>query len=149
MDFKEIKNPRYGDENQDTILVDVLMPPHGFVPFSASPSSPQGYNRDIYERALAGEFGEIADYIEPEPIALESIDARQIRLGLLDLGIEDQNVIDAINGIEDQSLKDEALIEWRHSEVFPRQNPTVVMLASALGLSDEQIDELWIAAASK
>ena len=39
----------------------------GEVPFHATPDDPEAHGREIYARALAGEFGPVAPYIEPEP----------------------------------------------------------------------------------
>ena len=39
------------------------------VAFWASPFDPMDYGRNLYEKVLAGEYGEIAEYVEPEPQA--------------------------------------------------------------------------------
>jgi hypothetical protein len=36
-----------------------------FVPFGASPTYDYEYGRDLFARAVAGEFGPIAEYVEP------------------------------------------------------------------------------------
>ena len=43
--------------------------------------------------------------------------------------------------------KSAAAIDWQDSNTFQRTNPTLQALASALGLSDAQLDDLFIAAA--
>ena len=35
------------------------------LPFTASPTDPEAYGRDIYARIIAGEFGPIAPYVPP------------------------------------------------------------------------------------
>jgi hypothetical protein len=40
-----------------------------------------------------------------------------------------------------------ARLAWQDAQEFKRQSPTVLAMASALGLTDAQIDELFIAAA--
>lgn len=40
-----------------------------------------------------------------------------------------------------------ARLAWQDAQEFKRQSPTVLAMASALGLTDEQIDELFITAA--
>jgi hypothetical protein len=37
------------------------------IPFTASPKDPEAHGREIYERAINGEFGPIAEYVEPIP----------------------------------------------------------------------------------
>lgn len=45
------------------------------VPFTASPSDTEPHGRELYQRAVAGEFGEIAPYIpEPEPVVVPAVD---------------------------------------------------------------------------
>lgn len=36
------------------------------LPFAANPKDPEAHGREIFQRAIDGEFGEIAPYIEPE-----------------------------------------------------------------------------------
>lgn len=45
-------------------------PTHGPIPFTASPIDPDEGGREIYRLLIEGYFGEIAPYVEPEPIPL-------------------------------------------------------------------------------
>ena len=45
-------------------------PLHGWIPFTASPNDPDEGGRIIYQLLLDGQFGEIAPYVEPEPVPL-------------------------------------------------------------------------------
>ena len=45
------------------------------------------------------------------------------------------------------ALNELAQIEWDDSQVFERNRPILIMLATALGLSSEQLDDLFITAA--
>jgi hypothetical protein len=36
-------------------------------PFGANPNDPYEHGREIFARAVAGEFGEVAEYIPPPP----------------------------------------------------------------------------------
>lgn len=49
--------------------------------FTANPEDTEAHGRDIYHRALAGEFGEVAEYVPPPPPTIEeqSIIERQNR----------------------------------------------------------------------
>ena len=61
-----IRSPRYSSPDNSTI--DVLIDLDGeTMPFTATPYDPHDHGVDIYERAVAGEFGEIAPYIAPPP----------------------------------------------------------------------------------
>lgn len=39
----------------------------GWIPFTATPDDTEQTGRDLYARALAGEFGVIGEYVPPEP----------------------------------------------------------------------------------
>ena len=41
-------------------------PVYGEVPFAADPNDTEAHGRDLFARAVAGEFGLIAEYVEPE-----------------------------------------------------------------------------------
>ena len=43
------------------------------MPFTATPDDSEAHGRELFERALAGEFGEIAEYVEPGPVAQEQL----------------------------------------------------------------------------
>lgn len=61
------KNPVYATEDGSCIQLTVK-----FVEFSdemmfgATPYDPMDYGRDLFNRAIAGEFGPIAPYVPPE-----------------------------------------------------------------------------------
>lgn len=56
------------------VMFEELAERYGPVPFTACPNDTEAHGRALYERALAGEFGEIAEY---EPPAVEVV-ARQV-----------------------------------------------------------------------
>lgn len=60
------KDPIWGDQAQSVINITVRFAHiDEELPFTASPNDPEAYGRDLYERALAGEFGVIADWAAP------------------------------------------------------------------------------------
>lgn len=42
-----------------TIDLEIEHPVHGWLPFTASPHDVEQHGRDLYARAVAGEFGEV------------------------------------------------------------------------------------------
>ncbi len=46
------------------------------------------------------------------------------------------------------SDQDKAQIEWEYATTFNRLHPLIGTVGTALGLSDTQIDSLWVAAAA-
>ncbi len=80
------------------------------------------------------------------PVVPAEVTMRQARLALLAAGKIDA-VEAAINALPDPP-KSAARITWAHSQVVQRQNGFVSQLAPAIGMSEAQIDALFIVAAS-
>lgn len=78
-----------------------------------------------------------------EAIPVPSLTPRQIRLGLLDMGLRDVHIEALIDGIEDETEREAARITWRYATVFERDHPLIDAFAPALGLEPEQVDELF------
>ena len=79
----------------------------------------------------------------PAPVPAE-ITMRQARLALLGAG-KLAAVDTAINAM-DEPAKSAAKIEWEYSNTVQRHNGFVAALGPALGLTDAQIDALFLAA---
>jgi len=76
------------------------------------------------------------------PRNVTSVTMRQARKALLQFGL-----LDAVNTMvagADEATK----IEWEYSNEVERNNQFVVTLSAALGLSNEQLDELFSVAAT-
>jgi hypothetical protein len=62
------KNPAYSSADGQNIYL--LVKFYEFaeeMPFGATPYDPMSYGVELYNRALAGEFGPIAPYVPPSP----------------------------------------------------------------------------------
>lgn len=59
----EAKSPKYNDSG--TIDLEVNHPDYGWIPFTANPNDEEEHGRDLYARAVAGEFGPIAPAYVP------------------------------------------------------------------------------------
>lgn len=84
----------------------------------------------------------------PEPTpeeareAMPHLTARQLRLGLLGLG-----KLDAVSAaIEELPEPDrsQARIEWEYASEFRRTHPLILQMIPILGLTDEQVDVVWM-----
>lgn len=82
--------------------------------------------------------------VEPEKVVPASITMRQARLQLHAIG-KLSAVQAAINQLPEPP-KTSAQIEWDYAAVVERASPFVALLTPALGLSDEEMDELFIQA---
>lgn len=76
------------------------------------------------------------------------VSARQIRLWLVQHGIQLEVIDSAIASIPDQLIRESVKIEWEYAPYVERNHPWLVPLAESLGLSPEQIDQAFIEAYS-
>lgn len=91
----------------------------------------------------------VAAYVPPppEPVAVPQIvTMRQARLALLGAG-KLTDVDNAINALPSPT-KEAAQIEWEYSQEVNRQNGLVSQLAPLLGMTDADLDALFIAGAA-
>lgn len=72
---------------------------------------------------------------------------RQARQALL-LADKLHLVQPAIDAIADPLQRGMVQIEWDDSQTFERQRPTLITLATALGMDDTELDALFTAAAN-
>jgi hypothetical protein len=73
----------------------------------------------------------------PGPIGLPDISPRQIRQALTTAGLRDSVETNVAAG--NQNLKD----WWEFASVFERSNEQVLAMATALGITDREMDDLW------
>lgn len=87
---------------------------------------------------------EIDAYLVAQAKALvpKSITPRQVRLLLLQQGL--LSSVEAMIAQQDQATK----IAWEFASEFQKDDPLLTQLAANLGLSETQIDEFFIAAAT-
>lgn len=74
----------------------------------------------------------------------ERVTMRQARLALLGAELLDdvESALSALEGPQGQAAR----IEWEYSQEVHRGKPFVQMLGAAIGLTEEQIDQLFITA---
>lgn len=84
----------------------------------------------------------IPHYVAAPPPA-PPITRRQLRLTLVRNGIALSTVEGAIAAMPEGLEKAEAQIEWADASEFERSHPTLLLIASALGLTEEQVDAMW------
>lgn len=76
----------------------------------------------------------------------ETISARQIRLWLINNGIQLSQVEAAIDSIQDPLTRETIKVEWEYAPYVERNHPMLVPLGQVLGLSEQQIDTAFIQA---
>lgn len=91
--------------------------------------------------------GEVFTPAPLPPVPVPSIvTMRQARLALLGAGLLDD--VEAAIAALPSPQKEAAKIEWEYSQEVQRHNGFVSVLAPALGMTDEQTDALFVAAAA-
>lgn len=83
----------------------------------------------------------------PSPVVPQFVSMRQARLALLQANLLDQ-VETTLSTISDPVEKQSALIEWEYATTVERKSPWVQTLSTALGLTEEQVDQLFIQAST-
>ena len=83
----------------------------------------------------------IAPYVEPEPVVIipNSVTKLQAKLQLLEIGL-----LDEVEALIEQDRK--AKLYWTDSQNFLRTDEILFGMATALGLSDAQLDDLFLQA---
>ena len=77
----------------------------------------------------------------PGPVVPQSVTAFQAKAALLQADLLD----DVENMMADPATPRIVKLAWTEALTFERQSPTVVAMGSALGLTDEQLDALFVA----
>lgn len=119
---------------------------------SDTPVQPENSYEDISQRSVVVEDdGVVVNRVylpnPPEVVNVpESVSARQIRLWLIENDISLTSVENAINSIINETLREKTLVEWEFAPYIERNHPLVNTLAESLGLTNEQVDQGFIAA---
>jgi hypothetical protein len=79
--------------------------------------------------------------------SMPALSRAQLLLGLLDRGITEAAVFAVIDQIEDDIERERARINFRDRTQFERTHSLIEQLAPAFGLTPDQVDAMWIAAA--
>ncbi|CUA90943.1 hypothetical protein Ga0061061_1176 [Chelatococcus sambhunathii] len=80
---------------------------------------------------------------ERDQSQLRPLNPRQLRLGLLNNSISLASVEAAIEAIEDPAARERAIVEWEYAPIYKREHVLIAHIGAALGLTEEQIDDMW------
>ncbi|MBT0887560.1 MULTISPECIES: hypothetical protein [Acinetobacter] len=74
--------------------------------------------------------------------SLRPLTRRQFKLTLLENGLLDQ-IENSISAIEDDQTRARIQIEYTEATEFHRTSDSVAYMCQLLGLTDEQVDQIW------
>jgi hypothetical protein len=117
------------DLDRDTLadLTWAQYPNHGFL-----------IRDDALALGITAEALDHADYLQKKLEVPELVSMKQARLALLNI----EKLDDVESAIVDRSTK----IEWEYATTVERFNSTIVDIFRSIGMTEDQIDDLFIAA---
>lgn len=144
MDIEYAKNPQWGNEEGTSInLLVKFSHIEDEIPFSASLQDVEAHGVLLFNNAKRGDYGVVAEYIPSGVVVPQSVSSRQAKRALLDVGLF-LSVEELINSMEgEEGLA--ARIEWGAS-VFQRNSSFLLQMAKTLGLSESELDDLFLLA---
>lgn len=134
-----MKNPRYVNA-QNGILLDYDQPGHPSLYVDAG---------ELYDQAVNGDFGPVAAYVPPAPPSPSERVAAARSLASLSrreffLALEVAGLYGAAMALRNSaSLTSTTRIDLEHADRFDRTSPTVLAVATLLGLTESQIDQMF------
>lgn len=79
-------------------------------------------------------------------ITPESVSKLNFRLALIDKGISIADIDARIDLIEPQIEKEKAYTLWNFANIYERNNELLISVANQLGISDTELDDIFITA---
>jgi hypothetical protein len=76
-------------------------------------------------------------------IKIPDVTPRQIRMALLGVGVTEAMIDSIINSLPSPT-KEAAMIAWKYSTAFQRNNALIPIVAQMLNYSSQQLDDLWL-----
>jgi hypothetical protein len=100
--------------------------------------------RDLPDVVVSGQPIPWPEIPQPDENSIPpSVSARQIRLWLVAHGISMTNIEAAIDSIADQATRDSVKIEWEYAPYIERTHSWLIPMATALGLTEAQVDQAF------
>lgn len=161
VDFKsrtvvEVRNPRWVNANHTMFDADILfqeLSPMGHVPFTATAEADTNHGAEIWSNALAGNYGDIAEYAPP---TIEEQRARMPNLEkwrvdtIIDLEPGLREKINAAIDTWPEPKRTISMNKFKSVTSFSRLDPLFddVGVDPTVGKTPTDIDSMWSAGAS-
>lgn len=99
---------------------------------------------DYQKQCLRNDFNGIPN---PVQVAIKPVTPRQMRIALIMSGFSLDSIEDTINSLTEPQ-RSIVRVTWEYSVEFQRDNPVLNSMAGVLGLTSQQIDNLFTLAAT-
>lgn len=143
MNYTSAHSPRWSNSSQTAVNLAVVFSAIGEVPFCASPDDVEAHGREIFNRAVSGDFGVIAGYVAPVVSAPAVVSFFQ-GCAALQMG----GYLEAVEAYMTGPATAVEKLAWRTITEIRRNSPLTSKLAAMLGLTEAQVDDLFILAAT-
>lgn len=146
------KGPRWS--NAEKTMIDLIVKFSHLddeVPFTAALEDVEPHGRELFIKARNGLYGTVGDFVPPPaPVASipTAIQMRQFRLELLNRNLL-ESVQPAINSITDDVNRQRVQIEWDYSTAINRNAGWFNQIATAMGLSTQDLDSIFVEASKR
>lgn len=136
------RNAKYSSSSGDQIDMEIEHPVYGWIPFTAQPDDPEQLGRDLFAAATEGE---VSAYLPPasDPLAAP-LDRLTFWLAAAEIGVYKPVVRSHIDAMPEGPAKYQALMWFEEATVYRRYDPLLIQLAAAEGITEPQLDALWI-----
>lgn len=141
--YKSAHSPRWMDSSHQNIELIVDFDHCGAVPFGCV-AQDTAHGSEIFARAVVGDFGPVAEYSAPVIVVSvpSSVSRFQARAALAQAGLF--SAVDAyMSGLPADNIQ---RLAWQDATEFLRGSATVAAMATMLGLTESQVDQLFITA---
>lgn len=146
--YTDVTNLQWADKNHLYLNCTVNFEKFGPTLYTAAAEDITLHCPEIFKRAVAGEFGPIADYIPPTIEQVRSrmrpMSPRTFWKAARYIGIAKADIIAQINAITDKDDREEMLIDLEEATQFDRNDPTLIRLIATENITPEQLDDLWL-----
>ncbi|MBV6304948.1 hypothetical protein KVP10_08610 [Candidimonas humi] len=141
---KSVVSPQWADADHTSVKCDVVFNElDGTHPFCARADDPMPYGAQLFTDLVAGKYGTIAEYVAPPPVIPQRVSAAQGGIALINASLMDavQTAVDAAD--TPAAVK----WAWARAQDWERSSPALAYLAGKAGISSQQMDDLFVAAA--
>lgn len=139
------RNPVYSAADGQQIDMELNHPVHGWIPFTARPDDVEQLGRDLFAAAAEGEVSAYSPPIS-DPLAAP-LSRLTFWLAAAEIGVTKAGIRAHIDAMPEGVAKFQALAYLEEAQVYRREDPLLIQMAAAEGISEPELDSLWAWAA--